>query len=725
MKLVRLILIFCSALGAAQTYVTVPQTINSNWTEIGTAVGYAATGMTSCGANCYQYTPTQSGQAAYKVGDIGADWCDTDASSATGLDYTSIAVVDNILGQGTINTVNSGGNTAITSASGSTYTAGWVGGYVLIQSTAYLITGFTDGSHITASGNAGTLTGTPYSAGNKWTAASGTHALFTHGIGSLAGQFFYLSGSAFSFPADPGMPYTYGATCGITTNKTVNDFDISWSILRGLTVNATLNTFSGWSNNASAGTGIACGDTYLCYPIATTPAQNVSANDLLIMGGVWSGNTYWGPNTAWSFGGSVISLDQTLSASNEIATMLMASDDTAARTGATLTPYISGPSASTGTVGIVGVVALTGTTAAPPVFSLAGGTYNSSLPKSTTITSPTTSAVICFTTNGNTPTATVAGTCDSGSGIQSLSNGGSTNIPAYTGGAVTVKAIATLSGLINSTVAASSAYTINATLSKWDGTTVGSFSGNVSKLNGQTIGTASGNYGQWNGVVAPPPSFSISLAQAVVHSYPATSCTITGTVSGNNLVFTSVWNNASATPTVTTTSGSTGAWSTPIIKTSSLASTSVLFSTTTTNGGSVTAALSANQSDEGCTLAEYSRTPSGAFTVDGAGCGGEITGPTTIFTCSITTTQTDGIIAILGDEAGLSSIAACGNANGCTGIYPTLEGSSTAHADGYEDWLSSSAPCTSSCGGIPAGTYSVGFVTNSVLRTALNVVAVY
>lgn len=77
-------------------------------------------------------------------------------------------------------------------------------------------------------------------------------------------------------------------------------------------------------------------------------------------------------------------------------------------------------------------------TATPPA-----GTYSSA--QSVTISTVTGGAIICYTTDGTTPTATVPGTCSNGT---SLANGGSISISVTE----TLQAIGTESGLTNSSV---------------------------------------------------------------------------------------------------------------------------------------------------------------------------------------------------------------------------------------------------------------------------------
>ena len=93
------------------------------------------------------------------------------------------------------------------------------------------------------------------------------------------------------------------------------------------------------------------------------------------------------------------------------------------------------------------------TAAVAPKFAPVAGSYVGK--QTVSITSTTVGATICYTTNGSTPTAATAGTCDSNGGVE------------FTGGTVTVgvteqlAAIATLAGDTNSS-AATAAYTITA-----------------------------------------------------------------------------------------------------------------------------------------------------------------------------------------------------------------------------------------------------------------------
>jgi hypothetical protein len=88
-------------------------------------------------------------------------------------------------------------------------------------------------------------------------------------------------------------------------------------------------------------------------------------------------------------------------------------------------------------------------TVATPTASPVAGTYSST--QSVTLATTTAGAAICYTTNGSTPAATTAGTCDAGSTTYS----GAITVSATT----TIKALGTLSANTNSSVA-TFAYTI-------------------------------------------------------------------------------------------------------------------------------------------------------------------------------------------------------------------------------------------------------------------------
>jgi hypothetical protein len=99
---------------------------------------------------------------------------------------------------------------------------------------------------------------------------------------------------------------------------------------------------------------------------------------------------------------------------------------------------------------ITGTVEIKADTVATPTFGTNGGSFNND--SSTTISDSTASSVICYTTDGSTPAATTAGTCSTGTTYS-----GSISI-TVTG--TVVKAIGTKSGMVNSALATSNAFTL-------------------------------------------------------------------------------------------------------------------------------------------------------------------------------------------------------------------------------------------------------------------------
>jgi hypothetical protein len=91
-------------------------------------------------------------------------------------------------------------------------------------------------------------------------------------------------------------------------------------------------------------------------------------------------------------------------------------------------------------------------TLTPPTFSPVGGTYAST--QSVSLADATGAAVICYTLDGSTPTATTPGTCSHGTTY-------STVISVAT--SETITALATLTGYNNSATS-SAGYTINGTV---------------------------------------------------------------------------------------------------------------------------------------------------------------------------------------------------------------------------------------------------------------------
>ena len=144
-------------------------------------------------------------------------------------------------------------------------------------------------------------------------------------------------------------------------------------------------------------------------------------------------------------------------------------------------------------------------TVATPTFGLAAGTYTSSLPRTSAITTATGSATICYTVDGTTtPTAGTAGTCDAtgtGGGTEySLSNGGTVTPPV---GTTSYNAIGTKVGDVNSAATGNVTYTIMPLLGTINGTTVGRAAGNISTWGGSIIGYLPTNVKSVLGLSAP------------------------------------------------------------------------------------------------------------------------------------------------------------------------------------------------------------------------------
>lgn len=104
-------------------------------------------------------------------------------------------------------------------------------------------------------------------------------------------------------------------------------------------------------------------------------------------------------------------------------------------------------------VPIFGVGTAGGPTVATPTFSPAAGGYATT--QTVSLSDSTPSAAICYTLNGSNPTAATAGTCDSNGGVEFTYTTGLT-----VSSTKTIKAIGTLSGDANSSVA-SGTFTIN------------------------------------------------------------------------------------------------------------------------------------------------------------------------------------------------------------------------------------------------------------------------
>jgi hypothetical protein len=142
-------------------------------------------------------------------------------------------------------------------------------------------------------------------------------------------------------------------------------------------------------------------------------------------------------------------------------------------------------------------------TVSNPTFSLAAGTYTTSLPRTETISTVTSGAILCYRTDGTPAAATIPGTCDA-SNTTIASNSGSVTVPAFT--STTYSVIATESGWLNSSVESSGALVIRPTIATaYNGIAAGHSTGNISAINGISIGdVTTGNYAGENGYASGP-----------------------------------------------------------------------------------------------------------------------------------------------------------------------------------------------------------------------------
>ena len=213
-------------------------------------------------------------------------------------------------------------------------------------------------------------------------------------------------------------------------------------------------------------------------------------------------------------------------------------------------------------------------TSGNPTISLAAGTYTTGLPRTTTITSSTTGATICYTINGSTPAAATSGTCSVGT---TLTNGGTVTLSP---GLYTLQALATLSGYTNSSVM-TAAYTFTPTWASWNGVTVGGASGNISRLAGVSIGTNTGNYNSWNGIY----SGAVSVPAALTTPAPGS------TLAGSSVTFS--WTPGSGATAYTLYLGTTGVGSSNVYNSGQMTATSASVTGIPTNGATLYAQLGA------------------------------------------------------------------------------------------------------------------------------------
>jgi hypothetical protein len=171
-----------------------------------------------------------------------------------------------------------------------------------------------------------------------------------------------------------------------------------------------------------------------------------------------------------------------------------------------------------------------------PTFSLAGGTYSSGLPQSTTVATSTSGAYLCVTSCSGegctpaTPAASSPPTCSTGT--QYSTNSQALSIAL---GYETFSALGTKSGDTNSGVLTSSQYYSVPLLSNFGQETLSGALGNVS-WEGAPIGNGNGQLGWTDGLASPNTGIQFTLVQNP-HQYSCTSSpctvTVTSTTSGN------------------------------------------------------------------------------------------------------------------------------------------------------------------------------------------------
>ena len=161
----------------------------------------------------------------------------------------------------------------------------------------------------------------------------------------------------------------------------------------------------------------------------------------------------------------------------------------------------------------------TGSTVATPTFSPGAGTYASA--QTVTISSATSGATLCYTTNGATPAANTPGTCSTGT---ALANGGTVTVSV----SETLQAIGTESDLTNSAVGSAAYVITGVTPSITSLSTTSGPVGTPVTITGTNFGSAQGSSTvTFNGTAATVTSWS---ASSLVTSVP------TGATTGNVVV---------------------------------------------------------------------------------------------------------------------------------------------------------------------------------------------
>jgi hypothetical protein len=424
-------------------------------------------------ARSYMLPTRQSGNIVVLATDVSNGHGDIfTGTTLAGLTKTSSTVIS--CGSNGSESAGSLGNWAIVNTSGSnwtmlyeclsngnwsefkaTSTAGYAGPYA--KSSTSPVIG--DTASDTASGKCVT-------AGGPWLYYDGTnmYAATTCGPGgNVPSPWIYLhtstnGGSTWTPSASPMLAaQTYDEGIGLTNGQIADPFILpDYSNTYGGGNRVTL-LYAGYTNGCPAQTTCSA-PSYIKAATANTTLANLLASGA-VDGGVYRGSPQILVNGApLSYQGSVNIAGSGVSDGG---------NGKVAISGTGSSGYVSTPSAPS-TTGSAGQWAADGGyhytydpvnvrwqriawdgswlsgTLSTPTFSPVAGTYM--MPLTATI-GCTAGAAACYTTNGNTPTAATAGTCDSTSGESSVSCGGTATISATS----TLKAIATKVGQANST----------------------------------------------------------------------------------------------------------------------------------------------------------------------------------------------------------------------------------------------------------------------------------
>ena len=289
----------------------------------------------------------------------------------------------------------------------------------------------------------------------------------------------------------------------------------------GPTTGGTAVTISG--TNFASGAAVTFGGTAAAHVVvtnsttitATTPAKSAGAVTVTVTvsrqsGSLARGFTYVAtptvskvsPNSGSTTGGTAVTITGTSFASGATVTFGgTAATHVVVTNSTTITATTPAKSAGAVTVTVTvsrqsgslanGFTYTTPVTVATPTFNPGADTYSSA--QSVSITSATSGATICYTTNGSTPAASTPGICSTGT---ALANGGIVTVST----SETLEAIGTENGFTNSAVGSAS-YTISACAQNL---AIGNFTLCGETYNDVSTGTVTVNYrpSAGNGIIA-------------------------------------------------------------------------------------------------------------------------------------------------------------------------------------------------------------------------------